>query len=433
MEDLQKVIGSDGFRRAYRQREQDFWRHRVLSFVGLVVSQINLMSRSLSVEVSRFVERFLGPGLDYSKQAFSQCRRKLQAEAFTALRQRLVAGFYADGEYRKWQGYLLLALDATALQLPESPDLAATFGLAENKGKTMPMVRASLLYDVENELVVDALLEDYRTGEREMAHQHINCLSRLAVAGPCLLLLDRGYPSLWLIAQLQGGRVQSQQLEFVMRCSEHFLPEVSAFAQQPAREALLELDLRRGSRLRSDKLRPFLFPGQTSLQVRCVKVALPGGKTEYLLTSLRDMEVSCLGRLYHKRWGVEAGIDFAKNALQLENFSARTVLGVRQDFEAHMLAVNLSALLVADAQQQVEAEQAPKHNKHRYKVNRAVALGLVKDNLAALLLGKEPLEQLYDRLLEKIKKRKEALKPGRSYPRTRKLHYKFNSNKRSVL
>ena len=30
----------------------------------------------------------------------------------------LVAGFYADGEYRKWQGYLLLALDATALQLP---------------------------------------------------------------------------------------------------------------------------------------------------------------------------------------------------------------------------------------------------------------------------------------------------------------------------
>ena len=106
------------------------------------------------------------------------------------------------------------------------------------------------------------------------------------------------------------------------------------------------------------------------------------------------MEVSCLGRLYHKRWGVEAGINFAKNALQLENFSARTVLGVRQDFEAHMLAVNLSALLVADAQQQVEAEQAPKHNKHRYKVNRAVALGLVKNNLAALLLGKEPLEQL---------------------------------------
>lgn len=101
MKDLQKVISSDDSKRVYRQREQDFTRHRVPAFVGLVVSQINLMSRSLSVEVSRLVERFLGIGRDCSKQAFSQCRRKLRAEAFTALRQRLVEQFYADGECRK--------------------------------------------------------------------------------------------------------------------------------------------------------------------------------------------------------------------------------------------------------------------------------------------------------------------------------------------
>ncbi|WP_148561672.1 hypothetical protein [Pontibacter korlensis] len=88
---------------------------------------------------------------------------------------------------------------------------------------------------------------------------------------------------------------------------------------------------------------------------------------------------------------------------------------------------------MADAQEEVDTEQAQKHNKHRYKVNRAVALGLVKDNLAVLLLGKEPLEQVYDRLLEKIKKRKEAVKPGRSFPRARKLHYKFSITKRNVL
>ena len=132
------MIGSDGFKERHRKSGRDFTRKRVLTFVGLVVSQINLMSKSLSVEVSRFAERFLGAGRDCSKQAFSQRRSKLRAEAFTELRERLVAGFYADGAYRKWQGYLTLAVEATALQLPEGPALAPEFGLAGDRGKRMP-------------------------------------------------------------------------------------------------------------------------------------------------------------------------------------------------------------------------------------------------------------------------------------------------------
>lgn len=420
------MIGSEGFKQEHRQSVRDFTRNRVLSFVGLVVSQINLMSKSLSVEVSRFVERFIGPGCDYSKQAYSKCRSKLRAEAFTALNRRLVGRFYADGDYSKWQGYLTLAVDGSTLQLPESAALIGEFGLAENRGKSMPMARTSLLYDVENELVVDALLRDYKAGEPEMALEHLGCLEELSPAGPCLLLFDRGYPSLWLMACLQ-----SKGLRFVMRCSAGFLAEVSAFARQAEEDALLELDLERSNRLYNKQLQLYLEPGQTKLWVRCVKVRLASGETEYLLTSLQEIEASRFQELYHKRWGVETGIDFHKNVLEVENFSARTVLGVRQDFEAHMLAANLSALLVADAQ--LELEQARKHNKHPYKVNRAVALGLVKGNLASLLMAKEPAEQVYERLKGRIKRRKEAVRPGRSYERQQKLHYKFHINKRPVI
>ncbi|GAB3824008.1 hypothetical protein GCM10028895_31700 [Pontibacter rugosus] len=227
--------------------------------------------------------------------------------------------------------------------------------------------------------------------------------------------------------------LQSKGLWFVMRCRAGFLAEVSELARQAEEDALLELDLERGNRLHSKKLRLYLEPGQTKLRVRCVKVELPGGETEYLLTSLRELDASRFQELYHKRWAVETGIDFHKNVLQLENFSARTVLGVRQDFEARMLAANLSALLIADAEQELEQQQAGKHNRHTYKVNRAVALGLVKDNLASLLMGKEPAQQVYERLKEKIKRRKEALRPGRSFKRRQKLHYKFHINKRPVI
>ena len=422
------MIGSDEFKNAYRQNEKDFTRNRTLTFVGLVVSQINLMSKSLSVEVSKFVERFFSLASDYTKQAFSKRRMRLKAEAFLALNRELVSQYYLQGEYKTWQGHVLLAVDSSILQLPGSRELARAFGLAGDKGHGMPLGRSSLLYDVENDLVLDALLEEYRASERHMALEHLLFLQGLSLRAPCLLLFDQGYPSLWLLACLQH-----RQLGFVMRCHARFLTEVAAFAQGTEQDAVLELDLKASRRLENEQLQQFLSPGQTTLYVRAVKVDLERGETEYLLTSLPQASLPALKGLYHKRWGVETGLDLHKNALQLENFSARTELGVRQDFQARMLAVNLSTLLIADAQQELEQQQALKANKRVYKVNRAVALGLVKDNLASLLMGQEAVEQLYDRLKRKIMRRKEAVRPGRSFPRVKKRRYKFHINKRPVI
>jgi hypothetical protein len=346
------MIGSEEFKDKYRQSEKDFTRRRVLTFVGLVVSQINLMSKSLSVEVSKFVERFFGFACDYTKQAFSQRRSKLKAEAFTALNRELVGQFYAGGEYKTWQGHVVLAVDGSTLQIPDSQELVEAFGTADAQGESMPLGRSSLLYDVANELVLDARLEEYRASERHLALEHLDWLQELSLPSPCLLLFDRGYPSLWLLACLQG-----RGLGFVMRCRAHFLAELAAFARGDERDAVLELDLEASNRLANEQLRQFLSPGQRKLQVRAVKVELKSGETEYLLTSLQEASLPELGELYHMRWGVETGLDLHKNPLQLENFSAKTELGVRQDFQASMLAANLSALLIADAEQELEREQ----------------------------------------------------------------------------
>lgn len=421
------MICSDWFRQAYRQREQDFTRCRLLSFVGLVVGQITRLSRSLSVEVSLLMERFFGPETDYSKQAYSQYRSKLKAEAFTALNQQLVQSFYADGQYRTWQGYLLLAGDSSLLQLPQSQELEQAFGLAENKGRSMPVSRASFLYDVENGLVLQALLKPYKASEQQMLLEHLDCLQLLFPPTPCLLLLDRGYPSLGLIACLQQRR-----LDFVMRCKAGFTQELAAFAQSSRQDKLLELDLFLHQRLAKEQLQAFLEPEQVALQVRAVKVVLPSGQTELLLTSLSD-NIATLRELYHKRWGVETAINFYKNVLEAENFSAKTELGIKQDFHAGMLTANISALLVNAADEELKQEQAGSANKHRYRANRSVALGLVKDKLPDLLLGRQPIEQIWQELKRKIKRRKEALRPDRKFKRKRPLKYKFQINKRRVL
>lgn len=47
------------------------------------------------------MECFFGPELDYSKQAYSQCRAKLQYQAYTALNRHFVSSSYKDGQYGK--------------------------------------------------------------------------------------------------------------------------------------------------------------------------------------------------------------------------------------------------------------------------------------------------------------------------------------------
>jgi hypothetical protein len=415
--------------------QQDFTRKRILSFVGLVVIQINLISKSISVELSKFIERFVSHFQEYSKQAFSKQRLKLKPEAFVGLNHLLVDEFYGDDQLHTFQGYLVLAIDGTLLQLPQSAAIISEYGIAENKGHSMPMSRSSLLYDVENKLVVQALIGKYKDDEQSMALRHIDYVCQRLSKHRCLLLFDRGYPSLSLLACLAH-----KKLDYVLRCNADFINELADFAQSPQIDAWLEIDLQTAGRQKIHTLEAWLQLGQKQLRVRAIKIQLPKGKVEYLLTSLPERKGKSGFRhghfkgLYHKRWAVETGIDFHKNDLQLENFSARTVIGIQQDYHARILTANLTSLLVEDAQAELEAEPVTHINKHHYQINRAVALGLVKDKLPELLSNNEQLrQQVYQELMEKVKKRKTAQKPDRSFPRQTKLHYKFKMNQRPVL
>lgn len=414
---------------------QDFTRNRILSFAGLVIIQINLINKSISVELSKFIERFVDRLHDYSKQAFSKQRLKLKPQAFVALNNLLVDEFYADDQLHTFQRYLVLAIDSTLLQLPESATIIREYGIAENKGHSMPMSRSSLLYDVENKLVLQALIGKYTDDEQSMAVQQIDYVCEHLAKHRCLLLFDRGYPSLSLLACLA-----IKKLDYVLRCNADFIKELADFAQSPKIDAWLEIDLQLPWRRNNQALQAWLQPGQKQLRVRAIKIQLSSGKVEYLLSSLPEMKGKSGFRhchfkgIYHKRWGVETGIDFHKNDLQLENFSARTVIGIQQDYHARILTANLTSLLVEDAQAELDAQQVKHINKHHYQINRAVALGLVKDKLPELLSTDEQLrQQVYRELLEKIKKRKTAQKPDRSFPRLTKLHYKYKMNQRPVL
>ncbi len=75
---------------------------------------------------------------------------KLSAQTFIRLNDRLVEQFYADGQFRHRKGYLLLGVDGSTIQLPTSDEITDVYG--GQPGASFPMARASVVFDVQNEI-----------------------------------------------------------------------------------------------------------------------------------------------------------------------------------------------------------------------------------------------------------------------------------------
>jgi hypothetical protein len=435
------MIVDPNFQKAYRQKPTDFVRDRVLSFSKVVVGLVNLMNRSIAVELAKLLGHLHGMVAPLcSKQAFSQQRQKLKPEAFVALNQQLIAEFYADGNFEKFHGFRLLALDGSTLELPESQEVVQYYGRAANQETSLPMARCSLVHDVVNQITLHAILAPYLSDDRAMAWQHLHWLQNAGTDPfPSLLLMDRGYPSIDLIAQLQA-----QGRAFIMRVSEQCsLQEIRDFAASGQRQATLTLDVTTPKRRKNQRLQAALQQLEYApLVVRLLSIDLPDGSKEYLLSNLiddptaeRTYSLNFFYQAYRKRWGIETQYAFDKTLLEIENFSSKKVIGIQQDFYASILCGNINALLNVDAQEhlQQQAQQRARRgkvNEQVYGVNRAVSLGLLKDQIAGMLFGTQPLEASYDKLVAQISRNKSLSKPGRHFSHKRKRPRKPKINRR---
>ena len=80
--------------------------------------------------------------------------------------------------------------------------------------------------------------------------------------------------------------------------------------------------------------------------------------------------------LYHERWFVEEAYKRLKSRLEVENFSGKSVLAVKQDFYAKMMTYNLEALVANIAL--VKVKEETKQCKCDYAMNHAQALSRLK-------------------------------------------------------
>lgn len=150
-----------------------------------------------------------------------------------------------------------------------------------------------MLYDVLNQVALDARLSRWREAETELAHQH------LALVRPGdVLLNDRGYTGYrWLVA------VRAAEAHFVSRCSRgSFAVARELFARNEAGLSV-EVRLPAPKPVRTE-CKQRRWPLQ--LTVRLITVRLPSGELEVLATSLLDPvknPTQVFGPVYGQRWG----------------------------------------------------------------------------------------------------------------------------------
>ncbi len=158
----------------------------------------------------------------------------------------------------------------------------------------------------------------------------------------------------------------------------------------------------------------------TKLKVRAVKVKLKGGEVEILLTNLfsrTEYPLRIFKGLYFKRWGIETNYNAQKNYLQIECFSGTKVNSILQDFYATIFIGNLQSILANSCEKEIEKKTS--HRKHEYKINKNIAIGLMKNKIPRLFLDRSP-ERVLEEITELQMKFFEPIRPGRTNPRRRR-------------
>lgn len=356
-----------------------------------------------------------------TKGAFTQARAKLNPWAFKRLNEVAVNSFYNEAEYYVWHNMRLLAVDGTRLVLPNHATVAEEFGVHKFGPKAdspRSLAMGSLLYDVLNQLTLDSQIAPYASSEGDLLMQHLD-----HVKPGDLLLLDRGYPSFFLLFLLKA-----KGIEFCVRLKDDWWLKVKDFTESSDKERIVTFTLPKKDRA---KLKDFPHMLDTEITCRLIKIELENGEKEVLCTSLTDTQTYLyeeFEQLYHYRWNEEEAYKLLKNRIELEDFSGKTARAVKQDFHAKVFLMTLCAAYAHPIEEKVIAEYgADQNRKYDQKINRTNAIANTMDILVPIFIRKKYKEalQALDKIIENTR---EIVRPGRSNPRNKKPKKLYSMN-----
>jgi Transposase DDE domain len=356
-----------------------------------------------------------------TKSAFTKARAKLNPWAFKRLNEVAVNTFYDKAPYRTWHNRRVLATDGTRLTLPNHPSILAEFGshkFGPKADSESTLALVSSLYDVLNFIALDAEIDSYDGDERDLLLKHLD-----KVKEGDLLLLDRGYPCFWLLFLLKAKKI-----DFCVRLKSQWWLKVKDFFESDEKERIVKFKLPKKD---FKKLAEYPDIQQTEITCRLVKVVLNTGEVEILCTSLLDTQEfkqEEFKGLYHFRWSHEEGYKLLKSRIEVERFSGKTALAVKQDLYAKFFLLTLTAAYAHPIEEKVVKEfKADENRIYSQKINRTNSIATTQDIIIGVLLKKLVVKGLkaFDDIVFKTR---EIIRPQRSNDRKHRAKKRYYMN-----
>lgn len=323
-----------------------------------------------------------------SKTAFSAARLKILIPFFIDLFLFTVSLFYKDKKFTKtWKGFRLLAVDGSAVIVPESKENRFLFGVHENQHGGVAACKILAVHDVLNRVFVNVFFHPRAIAELSALHYNFDKLPNDAI-----IIYDRHYcDSLLMHRHLKANK------KCIIRMKGKGINVVEKFLALNTDSALMELQI--GERAYYSARDKYDLknnhPRFHKFKMRFIKVILPNGEIEILASNLFDEEkypTKDFKMLYGKRWGVETAFDEIKNQLKLPVFSGYKSQIVFQDLWAVFIFYNIRAMFLSHTEYDLNQK------KKEQQINRNTAIAIIRNSWTDLLLKpikSKPFKKLF--------------------------------------
>ncbi len=389
---LRDEVFSDKIILDYKMNETDFTRKRKQPFGSVLLFMFNLLRKSLVIEIDNFIQHLnsrveLHTVQSFTKSAFVQQRKKIKPDVFKYLSGVITNNYYLENNsnIKLFNGFRILAVDGSKITLPYTEELRKVFGESKNNTNTVVVqARSSVLYDVLNYITLDSSLNNLKQGERQLALGHWDQWRKND-----LIIYDRGYPSYdFKYEHIKSG------VDYLIRTTTSYSNVVKSFVASGKKSRVVEILPGKNQAIQDKD-----YDKNTVMKVRLIRIDLPSGEIEILMTSLLDSKKypsTMFKELYFLRWGIETFYDELKNKLKLEYFTGYSTISIMQDFFCAIFISNLQSVIVNDLQEELKIKN--QNTKLDYKINTNLSYGFLKNRIIELLFKEAPLEQVFNEL-----------------------------------
>lgn len=326
-------------------------------------------------------------GIQATTSALSQRRAQIPPEVFRTVFTNFNSTC-ADNNF--FQGYRLLAVDGTAVNLPRNPK-APSFVQNDGIPKGVNQLHVTPLYNILSRTFDDLVIQP--EPKKDEIGALVDMLERNTFTQKTLIIADRGFESYNLIAHC----LEKENADFLIRVRQNY-----SAMREVAKLPMMELDCTirptiTTTQTKEDKKNGYVFlqvpkkskvgsktrrgrwdfPSPYPMKLRVCRFLLDNGEFETVATSLpRSFSLDDIRELYHLRWGIETSFRDLKYTLGLVNLHGKSDAFAEQEIYASLTAFNFASRVCNEV-----VVRQPKNGVYAYKVNFKMAVMLCKEHL----------------------------------------------------